>query len=702
MSGLPTLPTGLPIGLRAYLESLGKQFEVTQADRGSPLMAKPTIQDLIDIGVIQANATQALKVNGKSFYLTNASDWLSPAIPDWFTSLLSPPAPGGLSVGVTRTNLVLTWQAWISTYYGQTLVYRSATNDLSTAAQIGSTTGNTYVDNLPPIGGAYYYWIRTESRSKNLSDYNAVGGTTVGNIASAPSLTSVFDSTDLVLSWPTPTSALLLKYFVIRYGSTFEGGIAVGTSNTNTLRLTVAFGGTRTFWVAAVDINDQVGVAASIAVTVVPPGAPIVTQAVVNDALALSFVAVPMSLPVASYELRYGASWAAGTGIALDPSTRFETAVNWTGSRTFWIGAYDSAGNLGTITQSIFSPTVPGAVTVQASVIDNNVLLSWSAASGTLTIASYLVDRGGVSIGTIAGRFSVVFESLAGTYTYGVTPIDSAGNTGTRSTTSATVSQPPDYQLTSNVNTDFIDNDTEITTSSITMTNVAIDAATGGLLCNVDTAETWATHFSSRSWNNIDDQITAGYSTYAVGKTTGSYLEQVDYVPGGGSVSAAKITMTPTTYSSSGSAMTITPTLSTSPNGTTWTDYTGVYSAFSTAFRYVKYLMAFSATHNGTGLAADTSALIVIMPLNYRLDIKQKTSQGMVSALAADTGGTSVDITDIFTDVGSIVCTALGTTPLYVVYDFVDAANPTSFKVLVFNSSGTRVNATVSYTIRGV
>lgn len=691
MSGLPSLPPGLPTGLRVYLEKLGQQFEVSESDRGSPLNSKPTIQDLVDIGVIMADPRQALKANGKTFTLSAAKNWLSSAIPNWFTELLNPPQPTGLAVAPSQSNLLLAWNPWVSVYYGQTLVYRASSNNLASAALIGSTTGSTYVDNLPAPGTAYYYWIRTEAKSGNLSDYNLVGGTTVGNTANAPSITSAFDSTDLVLSWPTPTSGLQIKYYVVRFGATFSGGVDVGTSNTNTLRITATFGSTRTFWIAAVDINNQVGTAGSISVTVASPGAPTISQTIQNDALVLAMASTQGSLPVASYELRYGASWAAGASLFSGASTRFETAVNWAGARTFWVGAYDTAGNLGAISQSVFTPATPSAVTVTPQVIDNNVLLAWSASVGTLTIATYLVDRGGVAIGVISGRFTVIFESIAGTYTYGITPIDSAGNQGTRAVATATVAQPPDYQLQSSANSTF----------SGTLTNCAVDAASGGLLCNVDTSETWATHFSARGWASIDDQIAAGYSAFAVGKTTGSYVETVDYVPGGGTVPASKITMTPTAYFTNGT-VTKTPTISTSPNNSTWTDFVGVLSAFSTAFRYVKYRFDFTAAHDGTGLATDTSALLITQPLNYRLDTKQKTYQGMVNAVSTDVGGTAVDITGLFLDVGSIVLSALSTTPVYVVYDFVDAPNPTSFKVLVFNSAGARISATVSYTIRGV
>lgn len=686
MSGLPSIPQGLPAGLEKYLRKLGEQFEITQSDRGSPLMAKPTIQDLIDIGVLQADKTQALKANGKSFTLGTATSWLSSSIPKWFTSLLNPPAPTGLQVAMNTSNIVMAWVPWVSDYYSQTIVYRSSTNNLSTAEQIGSTTGNTYVDNLPPTGQAYYYWVRNEAKSKNLSDYNAVAGTTVGNVASAPSITASFDTTDLVLSWPTPTSSLTIQYYIVRHGATFTGGTAVGTSNTNTMRVTAAFGGTRQFWVAAVDVNNQLGLAGSVSVTVTTPGAPTVLQGTQSGSLVLTYQSAAGSLPVASYEVRYGTSWAAGTTVAIGNQTRFETAINWAGDRTFWIGAYDTAGNLGAVTQSVFSPSLPLAVTLMPEVVDNNVLLRWTTSSGTLPIAYYIVDRGGVTVGNVAGLFTVVFESAGGTYTYGVTAVDTAGNVGTRTSVSAVVSQPSDFILYSNANSGF----------GGTKTNCVVDGS-GGLLANVDTSETWASHFTSRSWTTIDQQVAAGYPYYAIGKTTGNYVETVDY---GATVPASKATMTVNPSFLNG-VITYAPTIEFSLNGTTWTAPAATFSVYGTAFRYVRYTLGMSATHDGTGLATDSSALVLINPLNYKLDVKQKTYQFMVNAVSTDAGGTSVDITGIFVDVSSIVLTALGTTPLICVYDFVDAPNPTTLKVLAFTTAGVRASATVSGTIRG-
>ena len=683
--GLPNIPAGLPSGLKNYLEKLAENVQVSDAQRGSPLQSKPTFKDLVDIGLISVNSSQALKSNGKSFQLTNGvGQWVS-IVAGGSTGNTDPPVASNLVVTLNTSNIVLYWDAAPS-LLTQTLIYRSTSNNLSTAVLIGSTIGTTYVDNLPPSGSVYFYWLK-QSLSGRTSGFNQVSGTTIGNVAGAPTISYVFSSTDFILSWPTPTSALLIKYYVVKYGPAYIGGVVVGTSNTNTLRSTVDFGGSRTYWIAPVDVNDQVGLPGSVVVTVVPPAAPTVAQTIQNDALVLTYSAAAGSIPVASYEVRYGASWAAGLSLTAGANTRFEQAVNWAGARIFWIASYDSAGNVGPATQITFSPVSPSAVTVNRQVIDNNVLLSWTSAVGDLSIDYYLIDRNGTAIGKVGGNFSVVFEAVSATYVYGVTGYDTAGNAGVRSTTSAVVQQPPDFVLYSDINSGFAG----------TLTNALIDS--GSLIACMDNTETWATHFTSRSWTSIADQIAAGYTSFLVGKTTGSYVETIDY---GVTIASTRITMTPSPTTLFG-AVSITPMIETSPNGSTWTTIaTGAYSAVGTSFRYVRYTLNFASTHTGTGLATDTSGLIAVRPLNYRLDSKSKQVRNMVSALSTDAGGTAVDITGLFLDVTAIEVTPQGTTPLYCVYDFVDAPSPTTFKVLVFNSSGARVSATVSYTVSGV
>lgn len=687
MSSFPKIPPDTPKALRNFLESLREQFEIIDGTRGAPLDSSPSWQDLLDVGFLKANPNLVLKSNGKSFTASDITNWVSLNMPDWTTATQLPQVPHGLVVSASASSLVLTWDAWESLYYGQTLIYRAGANDLNQAVLIGSTTGTTYVDSLPPTGVVYYYWIRNETKNKLQSDFNDVNGTTVTNVVAQPNLHYVFDGSDVVISWPTPTSNLTIQYYQVTYGDAIETSLPVGVSNTNTMVLPVNWIGDRKFWVRGVDVQNQLGLPSSIVVDVLEPLAPVVNQTVQNDALVLLSNSTERSLPIAKYEVRYGSSFDIGTQVFIGQSNRFETAVNWTGSRTFWVMAYDTAGNSSPATQSIFSPTPPSVVQPSVEIVDNTVLLRWSASTGTLSIAKYKVYRNGVLYTTVQGLFATVIEQISGTFTYGISGVDSAGNEGSITTVVGTVTQPPDFVLFSSVDTTFAG----------TKTNAFVEAD-GSLTVNVDTSESWATHFSSRGWTNIDDQIAAGYTQYAVGKTTGSYTEDVDYTA---TIPSTNIYLTVNKLDEPNGTVSVGLTIATGTNGTTFPNSSSSSPFYSTGFRYVRYSLAFSASHDGSGLATDTNKILRIKA-NYRLDLRLKTKEYSVNAVSTDTGGTTLNITGDFVDVQAITATVISSSFGVAVIDFTDVANPTSMKVLAYNSSGTRISATVNVIVRGV
>lgn len=98
----------------------------------------------------------------------------------------------------------------------------------------------------------------------------------------------------------------------------------------------------------------------------------------------------------------------------------------------------------------------------------------------------------------------------------------------------------------------------------------------------------------------------------------------------------------------------------------------------------------------------DRISLIEFFNLRIRLDVKKAVDSGVISAISTDAGGTVVNFNRAFKDVESIVGTVQETTEFIVVIDFVDVPNPTSFKVLVFNTAGTRVSKTVYWVARGI
>ena len=118
-----------------------------------------------------------------------------------------------------------------------------------------------------------------------------------------------------------------------------------------------------------------------------------------------------------------------------------------------------------------------------------------------------------------------------------------------------------------------------------------------------------------------------------------------------------------------------------------------MFQIFATNFRYYKFKINVSAT-TATGLYKITNITSV-------LDSKLKNDGGTKACLSTDVGGTVVTFNMPFVDITSITVTPLGTTPITAMYDFVDAPNPTSFKILLFNSSGARVSGTASWSVKG-
>lgn len=387
------------------------------------------------------------------------------------------------------------------------------------------------------------------------------------------------------------------------------------------------------------------------------------------------------------YEVRQGSTWATAEQLGIVKSTVFSVGYIQAGLQTFLVRALDTSGHMSTTAASVsVTFSAPTPVTVTQEVIDNNVLLRWTESTATLSIRHYIVRRGATwagatDIGTVAGRFTVIFETQGGTFNYWVAAVDLAGNVGTPAFVTTLVNQPPDYQLQFDQNSAF----------GGTRTNVA--AFDGGQLATVSLTETWEQHFVSRGWNTPQDQINAGFPIYAQPSTTsGSYEEVIDY---GTLLPSTKITATLTAAPVSGT-VTATPTISVSATSASgpWTDYPGLSLVFVTNFRWAKIRYDFASTGGDD--------LITITGLNVRFDVKLKNDSGFVNAVSTDVGGTIVNFNIPFVDVHGITLSPKGTAARIAVYDFTDVPNPTSFRVLLFDTAGNRLSGEVGWAVKGV
>jgi predicted phage tail protein len=573
--------------------------------------------------------------------------------------------------------------------------------------------------------------------------------------------TAALDPTvGVTLNW-SPIADLDLQGYEIWQGSAWGSGTQLGLFSATSKKLGLVDAGTTTWWINALDTSGVYSsTAASTSLTITAAGAPTASGIYSNDSLILSWTAVTGSLSTDYYELRYGttsSTWATATVLGTVQGTTYAIKGAWVGTRRFFIAAVDLKGNVGTAGTYNAVVIAPSQPTVTQQVIDNNVLLQWTDSTQTLPIVAYELRKGAswaaaTVIGTKQGKFTTVFESVAGTFVYWLAGIDSGGNYGTPGSVSAQVNQPPDYVLKLNQNSTFTGTTTNLATLDV------------GLLASVSTTETWQSHFTSRSWTTPQDQITAGFPYFAMpSQTSGQYYEEINYgtvlagtkvtgtltsnnVAGASvitpSISVRGITTTAATYTQTTTTITVTSTahgltagalvyLSFTTGGAVsgtytvlatgltanaftvtsatsatiasnpatwikWTVYAGVSSVFATNFQYARIQYDFSS--------AGGDDLLQITGLNVRLDSKLRNDSGTGTANSADSGGTVVNFTlsPGFVDVDSISVTPLATSSVTATYSFTDVPNPTQFTVYLWNSSGTRINGAFSWSARGV
>lgn len=506
--------------------------------------------------------------------------------------------------------------------------------------------------------------------------------------------TAVASDDRIVLSWDLPTVPDF-RQIEIRTDENWgvQDAAHVGTVDATTIKLLPLPVGSYTWRARAIDKLGNYSTSTTTAtLTITAPAVVAPTAAMDAANLILSYPAPAADFALAGYEIRHGAVFASATVVAGNvQASTFSILARWLGNRRWWVRAIDIAGNPGAEGFVDVTITAPGVTGFARQVVDNNVLLYWTGVPGTLPIATFEFRKGatwagGEEIGTKSGGFTSLFELAAGVYTYWIAAIDAAGNVGTPVSLAATVAQPPDYILKDSYDSDFGG------------TKVNLFAEGAGWLAPVDATETFAAHFTSNAWATPQDQIDAGYARYIQPNLSpGSYTETIDY---GTLLAANKITVTLNAQAVVG---TVTPacTISVSPDGSSWTDYTDVWQTYATSFRYVKVAITFTAA-SGTDLCE-------VLGLNVRLDSKLKTITKTLSCAAGDAGGTIVYLTDdgtsggvkLFIDVDAIQVTPLGTTPVIAVYDFTDSPDPLSFKVLLFDTAGARVSATASVTVRG-
>jgi predicted phage tail protein len=665
-------------------------------------------------------------------------------------------APTGLSLVQSLTDLVFSWQpatggtAPIDYYeirYG---------GSWESGAVVGKSKTTTLTVPITWVGSRTF-WVHA------VDVYGKIGSASSTSFSiTAPGLSTISNTIVGVkaqLSWNVPTSTLPIDHYIIKTGSTWETSTLLTKQTGTDYRMSIDWVGNKTVWVVAVDVNNNLGTPGSTNVLVSVPQSPSISSTLSISNFILSWNTPIASLPITNYEVRYGTSWASGTLYGRSNTNTISIEGSWLGNREFWVSAIDINGNYGTagsVTLSILAPPEPP--NYRQEVVDNNVLLYWGYQEGTLPILTYQIRKGAnwatsELIGDKSGGFTTIFETTSGTFTYWIAAIDSASNLGTPTSLSCTVNQPPDYVLKANYD------------STLDGTTTNIFKGMNRLVLPVSSTESFQNHFTSRGWTTPQNQVDALYPMYAQPNLRpATYVEQFDYgtILAANKITltvnqqnvVGTVDMIPTISTSSdgitwSDSVDVLQTFATNFRyvkiSITWNaaDDKALAEVFGINVRLDSKLKTTTATIpciapvSGTYTQAGTSTVTVtatgtwtvgqLVQLDFTsgtatdgifsvvtggsgsFTVNRGTSATTSGNVTVDSTGTPLALTEdrtltgtkSFIDVDAIQVTAAGTTPIVAMYNFVDAPNPLSMQVLLFNNSGTRVSGTASVTVRG-
>jgi predicted phage tail protein len=254
--------------------------------------------------------------------------------------------------------------------------------------------------------------------------------------ANVTGLTATAYPYGIELKW-NQVATLNLSHYEIRVGPDFNTATVISRVAADTFLYKMSAFGTYKFWVRAIDRDGRASVTpAQTTLTLAGPTIDSVTSEFVTDRIKLTWTATQGNFAIDRFEVRQGPVYAVSTLLLSGKTNTHEVKADFSGTKTYWIVGIDVAGNYGDPVSYVPTVLAPNQPTVNAFVVDNTARLSWNDVRRSLPIEKYEIRRGvSYLTATVLGYVNALFASLteenAGTYTYWVTGIDTAGNAGT-------------------------------------------------------------------------------------------------------------------------------------------------------------------------------------------------------------------------------------------------------------------------------
>ena len=222
-----------------------------------------------------------------------------------------------------------------------------------TSSLITQDGGTNYLWAAQSVG-TYIVWVAAVD---NINNYSVPVSLTVVITASTMSIfTDIISGRNLQLNWSASAGSFGSLQFEVRSGVSgvaWNAATSKGFYNANTYQEVITLAGNFDYLVAALDVAGNYSAPMRLNVSVGAPGAPTAPYVNVVDNDVLIYWTAPNvaynQLPIASYEVRKGATWAGGALVGSNGNSTFAGVFEQaSGVYTYWIAAIDTSGAYGT------------------------------------------------------------------------------------------------------------------------------------------------------------------------------------------------------------------------------------------------------------------------------------------------------------------------------------------------------------------
>lgn len=329
--------------------------------------------------------------------------------------------------------------------------------------QKNQASGDATQAYLSPCQDGAFYNLRARTVNAQLnikSDWVYASHQVIGKTeppTAVTAITATADRQSITLEWQEIGDLDRKDYLVCDDAGGAQLWNAVAGSG---VKLPAASAGTHTYRIKSRDTSNIVSAAeATCQLAISAPSAPVLSAAIKDGMILLSWNDCTTTHRVQNFEVRYGASWAAGTFVGRADAQSLRITPDWTGARTFWVAGIDIAGNYGSPTSIEVTVSLAAAPVLSGAFVGDQVRLSWNKPTSALPIDMYEVRygtswAGGTSLGTFKVTGHRVKADWIGGRTFWVAAIDIAGNTGAAGSMGMNVAAAP----APNITTQIIDN----------------------------------------------------------------------------------------------------------------------------------------------------------------------------------------------------------------------------------------------------